>query len=219
MTHSKTSARITGALFLLPLLAYGTGGYLIASLISRYEDLASIAAARQQLMTGALLLLLNSITVVVIAIRLYPVLKAQNQQIGLYYLCARIMEALILILGLMSLLQLFTVGDGAGKTNLADPYSTDLLYRMAMQSHDDAYQLAMIVLGIGSMPFCYLLLRSGLIPTPLAWMGLLGYALLALGSCFELFGYNYGTMLSLPGGLFEVGLAIWLMAKGWRPNT
>lgn len=219
MTHPHPSARLTGALFLLPLLAYGTGSYLIASLTSRYEDLASLRSARQQLMTGALLLLLNSITVVVIAIRLYPVLKAQHRQTGLYYLCARIMEALMLIVGLMGLLLLFPVGDGISKANVADPYSTAMLYRVATQSNDVAYQLAMIILGVGSIPFCYLLLRSELIPAPLAWMGLSGYALLALGACLELFGYNYGIVLSLPGGSFEVGLAAWLMAKGWRGNT
>lgn len=219
MIHPQASARLTGALFLVPLLAYGTGNYLIASLTTHYEDLASITAARRQLMAGALLLLLNSITAVVIAIRLYPLLKAQRQPIGLYYLCARIMEALILILGLLSLLQLFALGKGMGHTNAADPYVTEMLYRLATQGNFHAYQLAMIVLGLGSIPFCYLLLRSALIPALLAWTGLLGYGLLAFGACLELFGYGYGMVFSLPGGLFEVGLATWLMAKGWRSNT
>ena len=31
-----------------------------------------------------------------------------------------------------------------------------------------------------------------------------------------MFGYEIGTMLSLPGGLFELSLSLWLIFKGFK---
>lgn len=216
MTTNQLPVRMAGALFLIPLLAYGIGSNLIASLTTAPGHLLSIAASRPQLMTAALLLVLNSLCVTAIAIVLYPVLKRYHPRTGLWYLAARIMEALILLVGLISLLLLFTLSGEYAKTNLADPTCTDLFFQMATQSNFWAYQLAMIILGLGSIPFCYLLFKERLIPAFLSILGLLGYILLALGACLELFGYRVGILLSLPGGLFEVIFGIWLMLKGFR---
>jgi hypothetical protein len=216
MNVNQRPVRMAGALFLLPLLAYGIGSNLIASLAGGTAHLVSMASSRPQLITGALLLLLNSLSVTGIAVLLYPVLKGYHQRTGLWYLVARIMEAVILLVGLISLLLLFTLSTEYAKTNLADPTCTDLFFQMATQSNFWAYQLAMIILGLGSIPFCHLLFKARLVPMPLAILGLIGYALLALGACLELFGHNVGMLLSLPGGLFEVIFGIWLMVKGFR---
>lgn len=219
MNTSQLPVRLTGALFLIPLVAYGIGSNLILSLASDPGDLPSIASSRPQLMTAALLLLLNSLCVTAIAILLYPVLKRYHPRTGLWYLSARMMEALILLVGLICLLLLFTVSTESSKTNLADPTCTGLFFQIATQGNFWAYQLAMIILGLGSIPFCHLLFRERLIPAYLSGMGLLGYILLALGACLELFGYRVGILLSLPGGLFEVIFGIWLMLKGLHLKT
>ncbi len=217
MNTNPIPLRMAGALFLVPFLAYGIGSSLISSLTTAPGHLLSIAASRPQLMTAALLLLLNSLSVAAIAIVLYPVLKPYHPRTGLWYLAARIMEALILLVGLISLLLLFTLSTGYAKTNLVDPTCTDLFFQMATQGNFWAYQLAMIILGLGSIPFCHLLFQKRLIPAFLSILGLMGYLLLALGACLELFGYRVGILLSLPGGLFEVIFGIWLMLKGFRP--
>jgi hypothetical protein len=216
--HQKP-VRIAGALFLVPLFAYGIGSQLIASLIGGSDQMLSLASARPQLITGALLLVLNSITVTAIALVLYPVLKRYHPRAGLWYLAARMMEALILIVGLIGLLLLYTLSAEQANTNLADPTCTGLFFQMATQMNFWAYQLAMLILGLGSLPFCHVLFKAGLVPASLAILGLLGYALLALGACFELFGYPVGILLSLPGGLFELIFGIWLMLKGFRRNN
>lgn len=219
MNPNQKPVRMAGALFLVPLIAYSIGSNLIASLTADTGQLLLIASARPQLIAGALLLVINSLCVTAIAIVLYPVLKSYHQRMVLWYLATRIMEALILLMGLISLLSLLTLSMESAKTNLSDPTCTGLFFQMAIQSNFWAYQLAMLVLGLGSIPLCYVLLKSRLVPAPLSILGLLGYALLALGACLELFGYRFGIVLSLPGGLFEVIFGIWLLVKGFRFKT
>jgi hypothetical protein len=72
-------------------------------------------------------------------------------------------------------------------------------------------------LGIGSLFFCALLFRSGLVPRFLAVWGFLGYALFAAGSMLELSGIaGAGLLAAIPSGLFEVTFGIWLIARGFR---
>jgi hypothetical protein len=83
-----------------------------------------------------------------------------------------------------------------------------------------AYNVAMAGLGLGSLFFCYLLLRSNLVPRFLAVWGLVGYAILAMGCVLEIIGFaGAGLVATIPGGLFEIFFAIWPIAKGFNPSA
>ena len=65
-----------------------------------------------------------------------------------------------------------------------------------------------------------MLYRSKLIPRPLAVLGLIGYPVLLAGAVLAMFGVTdvtqgAGMLAMLPGGLFELILPIWLLAKGF----
>ncbi len=93
-----------------------------------------------------------------------------------------------------------------------------------MAQSDLAFQISMIALGLGSMPFCYLLYKSKLIPRALSALGLVGYAALLLGMITGMFGLidvtqGAGLLTVVPGGLFELIFPIWLFVKGFNSST
>ena len=47
--------------------------------------------------------------------------------------------------------------------------------------------------------------------------GFVGYALHLTGAAAEIFGAPISLVLLIPGGIFEVTLAIWLLVKGFTP--
>ncbi|WP_433158700.1 DUF4386 family protein [Kribbella sp. CA-247076] len=90
---------------------------------------------------------------------------------------------------------------------------------LAVGNGEVAYWPAMIGLGLGSLPFCRVLLQDRLVPRRLAQLGLIGYAVLVLGGILELGGYGVGLVCSIPGGLFELALGVLLIARGFKPTT
>jgi hypothetical protein len=90
---------------------------------------------------------------------------------------------------------------------------------VAVQSNSMAYQIAVISLGVGSTFLCWLLFRTRLVPRFLAVWGLVGYAIYLAGAIAEISGTHIGLILSIPGGLFEVGFALWLIVKGFQPEA
>jgi hypothetical protein len=79
-----------------------------------------------------------------------------------------------------------------------------------------AYQIAMAIWGLGGLLFVSVLYQSKLVPRFLSVWGFIGYIVFVSGTILELFGYPVGVLLSLPGGLFELSLSGWLIAKGFN---
>lgn len=216
MNTQRNLARIIGVLFLIPFFGYGVGNGLISSVLDSSNYLEMISPSKLQITIGGLLMLLNSISVVGIGVMIFPVIEEHNKRAAIGYLCTRIVEAVILTVGIICLLLAMTLGENHAK---ADTAALTMLFDLAKKANFWAYQIAMIALGLGSIWFCMVLWKSHLVPAPLALLGLAGYCLLVIGVVLEFFGFGVGIMLSVPGGLFEMGLAVWLLVKGFNmPN-
>jgi hypothetical protein len=77
----------------------------------------------------------------------------------------------------------------------------------------------MIALSLGSIPFCAVLYRTQLVPRALAVLGIVGYASLLLGSVLTLLGLDLHMIHFILGGLFELLLPLWLIAKGFNDSA
>jgi hypothetical protein len=192
----RRTARIVGVLFLAGFLAYGVGS-LIATGIVRSADRSGSTAL---FVTGAALMLLNSAFVIGIGVLMFPILRAHNKAIAAGYLGTRIFEGVVLAIGVVSLMV--------------------LTGSHAIDANSVYYNVAEAGLGIGSLFFCALLFRTGLVPRFLAVWGFIGYACFAGGTLLELFGLaGAGLVGAIPGGLFELTFGIWLIARGFASTA
>lgn len=204
----RTTAIAVGVLILLGYVAYGPATAVIESLL---EATDSLAANTTLLGIGAISMLVNSMAVVAIGVLMYRVAKPHGEGIALGYLGTRIFESIVMAVGVVFLLLQIPLAREATEAGA----SIQLLGTLASEANVYAYQVAMIGLGVGSVPFWYLIYRSRLIPRPLAALGIVGYAIFASGAVLEVLGLEVGLILSIPGALFEVGVAIWLIARGF----
>ena len=53
----------------------------------------------------------------------------------------------------------------------------------------------------------------------LAIWGLIGYAILLLGSVLQVLGLNLNSIHAIPGGLWELFIGVWLIAKGFSTSS
>jgi hypothetical protein len=220
MNTEKRTARIVGALFLTALVTYGVGNGLIESTIAAPDYLNNVSANEIQLIVGGLLELINSAAVVGIAVLLLPILKLHSKNVAFGYLGFRIIEAAILIVGVISALLLITISQEYVQAGAPDDSYFQTLGTLATEEYYLAYQTAVIFLGLGSLPFCYLLYQSKLVPRFLSVLGFIGYALLIIAMSLEIFGIDNLTMiLGLPVFLFEIVFAIWLIVKGFSASA
>ena len=146
---------------------------------------------------GLALVLANSVVVLVIGKMIQTITIPHNKFASNGYFYARLLEAILLaILGYL----VYNTGNAEEGVNL--------------------YRIAMIGLGIGSIPLLIALMRGEMISTWLGRFGLLGYSFLIIGILADIIGEaDIGLMLMIPGALFELTFAIWLIFIGFDSDS
>jgi hypothetical protein len=212
-------SRLIGALFLAAFAFYGGGFGLVTSVVGARDFLLAISAHQTTLVLGAFLMLLNSVAVVGLGALFFPIIENHGKRTALVYLASRIVEAVLLAIGVLCLLMLIPLGQYAGDVGGASVAWAAAFGTLLTQANSMAFQIAMMSLGLASLFLCVLLFRTRLIPGFLAVWGCVGYALFLGGAIAEIFGMSIGVMLSIPGGLFEVAVGLWLLVKGFQAEA
>jgi uncharacterized protein DUF4386 len=208
------TSRMIGALFLAGFLVYGTGSLLANSVVDGPDFLAGVASQRTTLALGAFLMIATTAVDIGKAVFLFPVLERHGRRTALAYLATMIFEMAMMTVGVLALLMIIPLGDQADRLGHD---TAQALGSLAVDANETAYQIGQLSLGFGCLFLCALLYRTGLIPRFLAGWGLVGYALHMSGAAAEIFGVPISLVLLIPGGIFEVTLAIWLLVKGFNP--
>jgi hypothetical protein len=214
-----TYSRLIGALFLSGFLLYGVGSSLVTSVVGAPDFLSTLSGHQTTLVLGAFLMLLNTAVDVGKGVLFFPILEKHGKRTALAYLAALIVEVVLLDVGVLALLMIVPLAQQGVDAGQASVGWAKALGSLAVQSNTMAYQIGQMSLGLGAVFLCLLLFRTLLIPRFLSIWGLVGYAILMAGTIAEIFGIHIGVMLSIPGGVFEVGLGFWLIIKGFQPEA
>ncbi len=177
-----------------------------------------------RIFAGAFLEVLLAISGIGTAVTLYPIVKRQNEGIALGYVAARIVESVIIVVGIASLLAVVTMrrefaGSAGGDATLV------IAGKSLVAIHKETFLLGpAFCAGIeNGLMLGFLMYRSGLVPRPMAVLGLAGGTLAFAAATAELFGLfpqvsTTAVLLTLPEALWEAFLGIWLTVKGFRPS-
>lgn len=212
----RLAARVIGVLFIAGFLFYGGGFALVSSVIGQPDFIWTLSAAQGTVVLGACLMLVNTAVDVGKGVLFFPVLERYGKRTALVYLAAVTVQVVLLAIGALFLLMLAPLGQVAADTGPEAAAWIPTLVTLLTEGNTLAYNIGQAVLSFGGVFLCALLLKTRLIPAPLAALGLGGYVLHGAGSVMELFGLSLSLILLIPGGLFEVALAFWLLTKGFN---
>ena len=214
-----TNARVAGFTYLLYIaLAFPSMVLLnrATSAQGMTAKLALIAQHGSDVRIVIVLTLLTCFTALVLAVTLYRITRDEDADLAMLGLTCRVGEGVlnaIFLLATLGLLWLATkVGPGAPDVSSANALAAYLLKVGTWQTIS-----ASLLFAMGSTVFAYLLLRGRMVPVALAWLGVLGSALLVVILPLQLAGFISGLITQLvwiPVALFELTLAPWLLIKG-----
>ena len=219
MKSQKIAARTFGIFFLLAFISYGLGSGLVDSIVSTTDSLTNINANKSQLIMAVILMaLIHTVVNIGLPVIMTPILKPFNKFLSYGYLSAGIAATVTLIIGAIFIMLLVPLSSMYIDANSADALHFETISIILQKGNYFAYQIGMAIWGLGGLMFCYLLFISSLVPRGIAVWGFIGYIIFISGTILELFGYNMGVQLAIPGGLFEITLSIWLIIKGFKTS-
>jgi len=222
LSTTRRTALVAGVFFLATEIT-AIPALLLYQPVLRDGNYILGADADNRVLVGGLLELLLVVAVIGTAVTLYPVVKRQNHSVALGYVCGRLLEATIIVAGAVSVLTVVTLRQNLAGTTDTGGAAVATVEKSLVAIHDWTFLLGPSwVLGINSFLLAYLMYRSELVPRLIAVLGLAGGSLVTVSATAMLFGV-YGqsthTILALPVFAWEVSLAIWLIAKGFKPSA
>jgi len=220
MSSTRKIALVAGIFYLITFISIPT--LALYGPVKNHRDWILSSGGHTGLLVGGFLELIVALAGIGTAVTLYPVVKRQNEGAALGFVTARVLEAVMIFTGVVSLLSLVTLRQdlgGAAGANAAALVTTSA-------SHVAVYNWTFL-LSQSLMPaFNALLLgsvmyRSRLVPRIIPVIGLIGAPFLICTVIATLFGaMKLGSpeFAALPVAAWELSLGIWLVVKGFKPS-
>jgi hypothetical protein len=215
----RATARIIGVLYLAGMVVGIGGNLLIQSILGPPDHLSMVAAGSTLLAVGVVLWLFAVAGDAAHGILMFPVLKPHSERAAVGYLSARIIDAtLIAVMALLIIVQI-PLGIAYLNAGSSDTSYLEALSAVLTEANLYAYEFGMIAVGVAGLILCFMFYRAQLVPRLLAAWGLVGYAVLLLGSVLQVLGFSLSSIQAIPGGLWELFIGVWLIVKGFSTSS
>ena len=210
-----------GTFYLLTFLSSIPALLLIQPILDNTDYIVS-GGSDGRVLFGCFLDMVNALTAVGSAVAVFPVVRRLHQALALGFVTSRLVEAAIIMTGVVSLLAVVTLRqDYAGTTG--DNATMLVTTGQALVAVRDWTFL----LGPGLMPvfnallFGTLLYRSRLVPRIIPTVGLIGAPLLLTATLVTFFGHNtqtssWSAIATLPIAAWELAVGLWMLVKGFN---
>lgn len=207
----RTTAKVVGTLYILGFVV-GIAG----SVLSAPGQLDTVSAKSMMIAIGALLWVIAAAGDAAHGVMMFPILKQNNERIALGYFGARVVEAAVIAVSALFILLQIPLGAEFLKASASETSYFQSLSALFMQSQAYAYQIGMVALGMAGLMLCYGFSRAKLVPQFFVIWGLIGYVSFLGGSMLEVLGFNLQLLHTLPGGLWEMSIGVYLIVKGFN---
>jgi hypothetical protein len=220
---TRNHARAAGIFYLLTFASSIPALILIGPILNDTGYVTS-AGHDTRVLWGCLLDAVNALTAVGSAVAVYSVVKRRNGALALGFVTSRLIEAAVVLVGVVSLLAVVTMRQDFAGTG-ADAASLTVTANALVDVRNWTF-----LFGPGLMPvfnavlFGTLLYRSRLVPRIIPTVGLIGAPLLFAAFIAVLFGgieqvSSTAFFLTIPVAAWELSVGLWMTFKGFRPEA
>ena len=175
-----------------------------------------------RVLLGCVLDIVVALTGIGTAVALFPVLRRHNEATALGFVTARVYEAGVILVGVVSLLAVVTLRQDVGGPSAADPATVLIAGHSLVAVRDATFLLGPgVVPAVNALLLAPILYRSRLVPRIMPVIGLIGAPLLLASTLATMFGaYEQmstpAAVLGLPIATWELSLGIWMIVKGFN---
>ena len=208
----RSTARLAGALYFLTHVTSVGAVVLYGGSALAGEQLPG----RTAVLVGALLEVVLAAAVAGTAVALYPLVRRHGRGLAAAYVALRTLEASVILTGVVTLLPAVA----APATTAAPGLGRDSVQALLLV-HDWTFLVGPgLVAPIDTVVIAWLLLRSRAVARPIPVLGLVGAVVVGVANLVVVLGLSSPQPLAaVPIFLWEISLAVWLIARGVRPGN
>ena len=225
MNANRDIAIIVGVLFILAAVTAIIGLALYQPILNDPDFIINGSGNDTQVVWGALNELILAFSIIGISVMMFPIVNKENESIAIGYVCFRLLEATIIIIGIISLLSIVTLSQEFGKAVAPNATSYITTGKLLVTIHNWTFLLGPnLALGPSTLMMSYFLYDSKLVPRVISILGLAGGFLILVCALLVMFGVflqvsEWGAILAIPVFAYEMSLAVFLIVKGFNSSV
>ena len=213
----RGAAVTAGVLYIVGTVSGILSKVVLADVSGSSDPVVSASTQQWAVVTGAVLILVMGLSLALIPVVLMPVLRPVSEFLAYGYLVIRggVETACYVVLA-TGVLSLAVLG------GLDSPGDIGAGWGRLLADGEGAATVTTLVFCLGAALFYLALFRSGIAPRWLSGWGLVSIPIYASAALLAAYGAvevdsTVQTMLFMPLALQEMVLAIWMIARGFRP--
>jgi hypothetical protein len=224
MDSTRKTALVAGGLYLITFIAGIPPALILYSAVLNNPAYIVGSATDTAVLWGGFLEVINAVACIGTAVVLFPVVKRQSEAAALGFVTARVIEAALIIVGVISLLSIVTMRQDLAGAAGVDAASMVTVGNALVAIHDWTSLLGPgLIPGVSALLLGYVMYRSGLVPRVIPLMGLIGAPLLIASAIATMFGINdqfsvWSGIAVIPIFFWELSLGVYLVVKGFKPS-
>jgi hypothetical protein len=220
MTAARKATLAAGVLYLVTFVSIPA--YVLIVPVLNDPTYILTAGDDTRILLGCLLDVVTALACIGTAVALFPVLRRHDETSALGFVTARVYEAGVILVGVVSLLAVVTLRQDVGGPSAADPATVLIAGHSLVAVRDATFLLGPgVVPAVNALLLAPILYRSRLVPRIMPVIGLIGAPLLLASTLATMFGaYEQmstpAAVLGLPIATWELSLGIWMIVKGFH---
>lgn len=212
----EIAMRLSGFFFLF-IIAASIAGRILGYKLDDYDAdarLQSISGSPGKFKTSVFLLLLEHACIIALGVSLFVAFGSYNPVLGIVWIVVRTGESLLHFqseIGYWILLKLAGQYSAGGDDERKAAVEAA---RSVLLAKNHRFNQAMVLFGVGTLAYSIVFVVYGVVPAPIAWMGIGIGVLVAVGWGLRLVKPMVVSLAYLGGALtlvFEVIIGVWLL--------
>jgi hypothetical protein len=223
MDSTRKTALVAGTFYLITFAASIPAAFFFLAPVLSNADYIVSSGADNRVVWGCFLDVVNALACIGTAVVLFPVVKRQSEALALGFVTTRVLEAAVIMVGVVSLLAVVTLrqdlagATGADSATLITTGESLVAVRNWTFLFGPSLMAALNALLLGTLMY-----RSRLVPRIIPMMGLVGAPVLLVATIAVLFGHieqfsAVAGIAALPVAAWEFSLGVYMVVKGFKP--
>ncbi len=218
MISNRKTGIIVGVLFIIGTVAGVLSVLFTGPILDDPDYLTKISSNQNQIIIGALLVLIMGFALAMVPVMLFPIFRKHNETLALGAIVFRgVLEPTTYVAIAISWLLLLTLSRDYINAGTSDASYFQTLGGLLLKTDDWIAQILAIIFSLGALMIYYLFYQSKLIPRWLSIWGLIGAILYLAAPLLAIFGFALEILMA-PLALQELVLAVWLISKGLKSS-
>jgi hypothetical protein len=226
MDSYRKNAIIVGVLFIIATAFLFIGEAVYGPILDSPDYLTLAYPNRVTAVAGMLLEFACVIAIPLIPVFMYPVLKGHSEPLALGYVGFRLFEAVLFVITEINELSLINVSEGYLNSGEAGAFYYQNLGSSIQAENLWIFLFYVLIFTLGGLIFYSALYKSRVVPRFISIWGLIGAALLFVGTVLLMLEVDTGALgnyweliTAAPIAVNEMVLALWLIIKGFNPSA